>query len=597
MVPSRSRPPAAFLALLVTASIVVGAPWAALAAPAPGRPSVYIGGVRDTGQFLPDTTVLLRVADRIGRVRDFIDTYYSSFAQYRPASDSLGRVEFLNTMITKEIMALVAAAAQRPLSFEDRAVLRENRERVLSDVAYQRLVTDSVRVSEDEVRREFEQYKYQQRLRMIRCADRATAGRVRGALLAKRLAWKEAVRRHHRALPGEPADGELGWVARDAFDPATGRALYELRPGEISEMMPDARGFRVYQAVERRPVAPQLYAVARRSILRQLQTERAAARAERIRAQVARGIDLQHDSTNIAWAAPRFENEPLVERGGPNEMVVNLDRPLPEFEPSDTARVLARHRDGRFTLGDFMHAYSELNPIQRPPVSDVDAFHHYVDLMILEPYMARLAEQRGLDRDTLALARFARREEELRVEHLYQDSVASHVWIDPAERRKYYQENLAQFLTYAKVRYAAIMRPTQAGAESLLARLRAAEKAQDILRADSLAGVMSGSIQERMENEHGPYQKVLFEELRPGQARAEGPDRAGRWVVLQSLEFDPGRQLSYVEAEHYVDDALREGKSEALLQAFIARHRPRYAIESRPEWVMRVRLVDPARAE
>ena len=491
-------------------------------------------------------------------------------------------------------MALVAAAAQRPLSFEDRAVLRENRERVLSDVAYQRLVTDSVRVSEDEVRREFEQYKYQQRLRMIRCADRATAGRVRGALLAKRLAWKEAVRRHHRALSGEPADGELGWVARNAFDAGTGGAPYELRPGEISAVMPDRDGFRLYQALERRPAAPPLYVAARPSILRRLRSERASAQAERIRAQAARGLDIQHDSTNIAWAAPWFVSQPAMEQGESGAMVLNLDRPLPEFEPADTARVLARYRDGRFTLGDFIHSYSELSPVLRPPVSDVDAFREYVDFVILQPYLARLAEQRGLDRDTLAVARLARREEQLRVEHLYQDSVASRVWIDPAERRKYYRENLVRFVTYPRVRFAAIVRPTQAGAESLLARLRAGEKAQHILRADSLAGVISGSIQERMENEHGrPFHKVLFEELRPGQVRMEGPDRAGLWLVIQSLELDPGRQLTYNESEHYVDDALRESKSEALLQAFIARHRPRYPIEAHPEWVMRVRLVVP----
>ena len=591
MVPGRSRPPAVLLALLVTASIVVEGPRAALAAPAAGSPPVTIGGVRNTGQFLPDTTVILRVGHRITRVGDFVDHYFSSFAQYRPAPDSLGRVDFLNTMITKEVMALVAAAARRPLSFEDRAVLRENRERVLADVAFQRLVMDSVRVGEDEVRRVFEQYKYEQRLRLIRCADRATAERARTALLAKRLAWKEVVRRHHRAASGEPADGELGWVARSALDAEAG-ALYDLRPGEISAVMPDANGFRLYQALERRPVDPPLYAFARGAILRQLRDERATAQAVRIQAQVARGLGIQHDSTNIAWAAPRFGSKPLMERSESGEMVLNLDRPLPEFGPADTARVLARYRDGRFTLGDFIHAYSEVSPVLRPAVSDVETFRDYVDLVILQPHLARLAEQRGLDRDSLALARLARREEQLRVEHLYQDSVESRVWIDPPERRKFYRENLAQFVTYARVRFAAIVRPTRAGAESLLVRLRAGEKAHNILQADSLAGVTSGSIQERMENEHGPYQKILFEELRPGQARVEGPDRAGLFLVLQSLQFDAGRQLSYEESEHYVDDALRASKSEALLQAFVARHRERYPIEVHPEWVMRVRLAD-----
>ena len=81
-------------------------------------------GIVDRGQFLPDTAVLARVNDRVTRVGAFIDAYFSSYAEDRPKSDSAGRVEFLNSIVNKEVLGLTALAINRPLGFEDRAKLR-----------------------------------------------------------------------------------------------------------------------------------------------------------------------------------------------------------------------------------------------------------------------------------------------------------------------------------------------------------------------------------------------------------------------------------------------------------------------------------------
>jgi hypothetical protein len=172
--------------------------------------------------------------------------------------------------------------------------------------------------------------------------------------------------------------------------------------------------------------------------------------------------------------------------------------------------------------------------------------------------------------------------------------VQSRVWIKPEERRRYYDEHLAQYITYPVARYAAIVRESRAGADSVAARLRKGEKAADVLRADSLGGMVSGSIKEtRDEGRGGQYQKILFGELRPGQATVVGPDKEGTWMVVQLLEFDPGRQLPYEQVELLVDESLQNIRAEEMLKALIERLRKRYRIESHPELVMRVHLADP----
>src|SRR6185295_1872061 len=97
---------------------------------------------------LPDTAVIARVQDRVITAKDFSEAWFDSDPQVRPQSDSLGRVEFLNSMVNKEILALVAKSVDRPLGFEDRTTLREHTNRVLTNVLYQRMVIDSIQITE-----------------------------------------------------------------------------------------------------------------------------------------------------------------------------------------------------------------------------------------------------------------------------------------------------------------------------------------------------------------------------------------------------------------------------------------------------------------
>src|SRR5262252_212287 len=143
----------------------------------------WINDVPDTGQFLPDSVWLLRVGPRVTTVGDYVRAWFTSYPEYRPAGDSAGRVQFLNSLLHKDVLGMTALALNRPQGFEDRLALRETRQRSLANAVYQRFVRDSVVVTDAEVRAQWESYKWQQHFRHILVADRATADRVRRELI------------------------------------------------------------------------------------------------------------------------------------------------------------------------------------------------------------------------------------------------------------------------------------------------------------------------------------------------------------------------------------------------------------------------------
>lgn len=591
--------PAMFLLLLIASAAtaqVAPSPWRPKEpSPAPGatQPTpVFVNSVRDTGQFLPDTVWLCRVDDRVVDVGEYIDAYFGSYAEFRPKPDSLGRVEFLRSLINKDLLALTARASGTELGFEERATMREHTQRVLSNVVYQRLVVDSVKVDEPEVRAFYAFLAYEQHLQHILFEDHDTAAKARAEIAAGRVKWADAVKRWTRATNDVGPEGDMGWVRVDRLGPALALRVFPLKPGQMSDVIEDREGFHLVRVTERRALEPPAYQGIQRLLRGQLQQVHAAERSERVQDILRARTGLVHDDSTVAWVAGRFK-ESMQLKQDPLGVTLQLGGEVPEIAPADTGRTLARWKDGRFSVGDLIHEYMGISPLLRPSLNTPDAVTGHVDGIVLEPYMAEYGRGLGLDKDPLTVRMVEERREQLLVERMYRDSISSRVWVSRPERREFYEKNKPQFVTYPTVEFAAIVRHNKSSADSLAAALRAGADPAAILHADSLRGVNSGSIQSRRQNEHGAYHKMLFEEMRPGQVRVEGPDHDGDYAVVKLLSFDAGRQLSFEESEQYADESLQNMKSEKLLNDMLERLRKKHAIAWRPELVMRVRLVDP----
>ncbi len=592
-------PRSAFLALLLVASAAMAqappSPWRPPGqAPAsrPAKSPMYINTERDTGQFLPDTVWLCRVNDRVVTVREYIEAYFTSYAEYRPKPDSLGRVEFLRSLVNKDVLGLTALATGAQLGFEERATLREHTQRVLSNVVFQRLVLDSVRVSEPEVRDFYRFLSYEQHLQHILFDDGPTAEQARAQLVAGKVKWSDAVKRWNRATNDKGPDGDMGWVRVDRIGPALALRVFGLKPGQFSDVIEDREGFHVVRSVEQRTIVPPAYEGIQRLLKGQLEQVRASERSERVQDILRARTQLKRDDANIEWLAARFKGSMQLQQD-PLGVTLQLGGEVPEIADADTSRTLATWKDGRLSVGDLMHDYMGTSPLLRPALNTPDAVAGHVDGMVLEPYMADYGRELGFEKDPMAVRMIESRREQLLVERMYRDSVSSRVWVSRPERREYYEKNKPQFVTYPAVQFAAILRHNKNAADSVANALRAGADPAAILHADSLRGVMGGSIQSRRQVEHGPYHKMLFEEMRPGQIRIEGPDHDGDYAVVKLLTYDPGRQLSFEESEQYADESLQNMKGEQLLDAMLARLKKKYAITWRPELVMKIRLVDP----
>jgi hypothetical protein len=192
----------------------------------------WVNDVPDTGQFLPDSVWLLRVGPRVTTVGRYVEGWFRSYPEDRPGQDSVGRVTFLESLMSKDILGLTALSIERTPSFEDRFEMRNARQRARE----RRLPRPwrSVVVSEDEVKALWETYKWDQHLRHIMVSDKNAAEMVRREIVSGRLPWSTAAKKYSLIRSDQYPDGDMGWVSRDRMEPVIGNVVYSLKPGEIS---------------------------------------------------------------------------------------------------------------------------------------------------------------------------------------------------------------------------------------------------------------------------------------------------------------------------------------------------------------------------
>jgi len=229
----------------------------------------------------------------------------------------------------------------------------------------------------------------------------------------------------------------------------------------------------------------------------------------------------------------------------------------------------------------------------RRKILSVEPLIFYVDAMFLEPVLVEMAKQRGVDKDPRVISMIEEHREKLMVERVFQDSIMSHVRVDPAEVRAYYDQHLDEFQNKLKVRYALIFRHNLKGIDSVEAAIKAGAKPVEIVGNDRAMGSQSSMISELEEGVPNPYAVALFEELKPGQYTRVGPDSNGKYLLVMLLERHEAGRKPFAEAEPEIQDRLRSAQADVYLREFLARHRGKHRIESHPERVMAIRFTDP----
>jgi hypothetical protein len=574
---------------ILALAILLGS-FAVVVSAAPAPPVYKLPGnqpARPKVTYVDDTVVVARVGDKVIRASDFVDRWFSDI-EYRPVPDSVGLAEFLKRLVDKEVIANVARSAKFEETFEDRATMRNSTRAALGNALFAHAVLESVQVSPAEAESVYNQMKRQLHLARIRFGSFETAERMRRDIVAGRLSWTSAWNLRLR-IPGDASvTSDIGWQSRQSVPPDFARAIFSQPIGGIAGPLLEPPGYSLYQVKEERPLKLQDFRMYRSVIMDQIRQEKTAYYRERVAAGIRKSVGLRVDSTGAAFAASRFPKK----LSGEGTSRVVMDITVPTFAPEDTGRVLATYKDGKVTLGRLLENYRAIPDLMRPSLDTPEAVRQQIDVIVLEPMFADIARKRGYDRDSTVKVLVERQREELLVEHLFRDSIQAKVFVPPATRRKYFEDNKHRFVTPPNARYAAFYVERKSEADSLVDQLRTGTPATAVVRADSIAGYPRGQVVDRRQDDMNMSFPQVFGDMKVGEIRLIGPNKDGAYNVLQLIDRDWGRPVTFEQADPQIDEFLQQEACDRELEKFVARHAKGMTIEIHPEVLRRIRLIE-----
>lgn len=463
--------------------------------------------------------------------------------------------ELLQPFIDRELLLLEARKASLDTTARVRRTLAGIRRRQLAEKVYREEVTHTVTVAEAEVRQHFVDKALDQK-REVRVSHILVDKPEDLAAIMHRLDAGEAFADLARelSLDAQTAQkgGDLGfWQEEDARKSAFVQQFIDVELGELAVPYTNARGmFHLVKVTEHRLLGFERQAG---QIRRVLQRQKKRARWTEYLAEERRRFELSVDAETLAF---------LLDEG---RLAVYR---MPPIETADQPRILARHREGEISLGDYLEMLRDSSMKDRPRAVDSTAVAQYIEQETMQRVILTIvAERKGWHQDEDVTAYLEEKRDQAMIEMLRR-TIAEDPYLTEEVRFAYYQNHQPDFLEPERIFFEGGLVQSTAEAQQVLERLRQGERLPDIMKAYPAFSEQWRTYDvfhfttSRTDSSHGArWAKAvkLVRNLQPGQIG--GPlelpfeDDSMGYLVVQALAVLPARLLAYDEP--LVQDTVR----------------------------------------
>ncbi|MEO0740705.1 MAG: peptidylprolyl isomerase [Bacteroidota bacterium] len=553
-------------AMCLTAGLLLGGGW--------------LSGCED----VPEEKDAVAHVENVAITADALSDAYASFAMQAglPEDDARMREDVLGSLINRQLVIQAAWDAGVRQSPDYQEELARVRKQASIDHYTARVLYDTLRVREADLRRVFLQSNTTYEARHLYAPSFEAAEALRARLLAGEAF--EALAREVFADPTLAENGGyVGEFGHDDMDAAFEYAAFTLPVGEISEPVQTALGYSIIR-VENRATVPLLtetqFAEKRATLERY---ERKRLRVE-VRYRHSRAV---RDALDIEVAPGPLADLAALASGEGGEAPSDTDAwqstPIVTFDSPTTGTQT-------WTVADVERLAAQASERQLSAVRDDRSLQTFIEGLVVREELAARAAEAGLDEgdrfDAVVAKRigdwvFAQTEQRMR-------ETAS----PPVDSlRAYFDEYASYYTMPARVPVQEILVASNREAQELRARINAGEDFGALARDYSQrpgADLGGGDLGLLSRGDLGVLGNPVFEAA-PG--ALVGPlEVAGSYVLLRRGDLQPPRPMTFAEARPQIAGRLDAEYAQRWLGRYLDDLRSRYDVRIHTDAVARVRL-------
>lgn len=537
-------------------------------------PILVLASCSKNREELPVATV----GDRVITVRDYEKAYSSIGVNRLPqTTDLTGRLEFLDVMIDREVLAIKADE----LGYDKDPSVDEGMEafkKISLNVSYVKLkVADKFELTEKDIQDTYDMYGTVYHVKQI-LTDTEEEGYVVYDMLKDGHDFESVCRQYSRG-PDAAEGGKTLVASYGQFPPHFQEELFTTPVGGVTKPIINRYGYFVIKVIDAKKAPKPPLSEIRETI------ERLATRDKQLKLQEEFSKSIR-DKYNF-----QFHDEGLkivFEAMPPDGDLTNPPSrdleiyPILKIDIQDLDKPVASYKDEVITVRDFSDLYDRAHFFQRPRreyrLADLRKF-------IIEIVMNGLIEEElassEIEKDPDVANMLRRKREDLMVTALHRDLVVDQVQVPWREIEDYYANNRELFYRDERRRFNVILAHDQRSANEARQRILSGEPFNRV-------AVNYATNQELVQT--GLNDVMISREASPEMARygfslesigdvTEPFETEKGWIIAKLVEVDDPGYMSISEASHDIDHRLKQRRNEERLQELLAKWRKEIPIE------------------
>lgn len=486
-------------------------------------------------------------------IAEFVERYKTHIANARIRDNLVVRKQVLDNMINERL--IFRDIERRRL--DENPVLQRRKEEIrnqaLLDAYAKKIAGDSVRITDDELKAEFERYSSKVAVRYLYAADENEIRRLKKSIEEGATTFSAEAAKLFTD-PGLASNGGyLGYIGWGEMERSLEDAAFHTGVGNISEPFRLNMGYAILKVEDRRslPLASETDFAKVRQLLERTLTELKSSRAIELTARrIAEELRAEFHEETVRKLFEQWNDVSGDIRHFEGAVV---------HEPDEMSTVVVFMSREKWTAGDVVKRFAALTPKQRKRVrerSDIESI--ILGLKTREVLLSR-ARAQGFTADSLVRQQVRYLTEELWLNAWaanVQDSVGRSGWVEDT-LMAYYEHHRARFMEPPEVNVAEILTRTRPVADSLRALLDRGKDFAELARKHSIrrwSAERGGELGFGTESTFGVLGPKFF---RMDVGDLTGPEFVDPYFGLfKVIEKKEGRRLTFGESRPAIIEEL-----------------------------------------
>lgn len=234
--------------------------------------------------------------------------------------------------------------------------------------------------------------------------------------------------------------------------------------------------------------------------------------------------------------------------------------------------VLAKINNTEITLADFNERLKEYPSVAHGGTLDIETKKGFLDNLIVRELLYQESIKKGLDKDKETAEILEEMRKRILVEKFFKKELEENITISEEELKKYYDEHPDEAKAPVEVRASHILLKTREEAESVLAKLKAGSKFEDLAKTSSIdtgSKVRGGDLGYFQSGAMVPEFEDAALKLQKGETSGLVETRFG-FHIIKVTDKRTGKEKSFDEAKVELEQNLLKKKKKEKFDNLVA---------------------------